>query len=135
MARGLPTIRQPQNPLTVIAALIGVVEAAFAYPVTKLTGANQTVFVYFMVGFPSLLLLCFFATVWFKPAHLYGPRDYTQDDSFLRGIGRVSALQGATSIPPPDDGSSKGNRGRRKRQEQFEEGVTLARQESDRERV
>lgn len=63
-----------------VALLIGLVEAALAYPVGKLSGTNQTLFVYFMIGFPVLLLLCFFLTVWFKPAHLYGPRDFTQDD-------------------------------------------------------
>jgi hypothetical protein len=102
MAKGDSRTRQLQrNPLTVIAALIGVVEAAFAYPVTKLTGTNQTVFVLFMVCFPVLLLLCFFITVWFRPAHLYGPSDYTQDNSFLAGIGRIPAFPGAAVTPPP----------------------------------
>jgi hypothetical protein len=106
MAKGVQPGRA-QNPLTVIAALIGVVEAAFAYPVTKLSGFNQSVFVCFMVGFPVLLLLCFFFTVWFTPGHLYGPRDYTRDDSFLRVIGRESALSSAPSPPPPEEGVSR----------------------------
>jgi hypothetical protein len=104
MAKGDSRAKQLQrNPLTVIAALIGVVEAAFAYPVTRLTGTNQTFIVAFMVLFPALLLLCFFITVWFFPGHLYGPSDYTQDDSFLMGIGRVSALRGSAIKPPPDE--------------------------------
>ena len=78
--------------MAVIASLIGVVELAFAYPVTKLSGSNQTVIVWFMVCFPTLLLLCFFATVWLKPGHLYGPKDYGKDESFLKGIGRLPAV-------------------------------------------
>lgn len=94
-----------QNPLAVISTLIALVEAAFSYPVTKLSGQNQTIFVVFMVGFPVLLMLCFFITVWFKPGHLYAPRDYASPTDFLRGIGKGSAIPpGATpelGIPEP----------------------------------
>ena len=94
-------MKAPQNPLAVIALLIGVVEAAFAYPVTQLQGTNQTVFVIFMVGFPVLLMLAFFLTVWFRPGHLYAPKDYTRDESFLEGIGRVPAVPSRKAIPQP----------------------------------
>ena len=87
----------PQNPLAVIAALIGVVEAAFAYPVTRLTGANQTIFVAFMVGFPFFLVFCFFLTVWFKPGHLYAPKDYSKDESFLAVIRKIPAISSSVS--------------------------------------
>ena len=81
--------RFPLNPLTVIGSLIGVVELAFAYPVTQLSGSNQTIVVIFMVGFPILLLLAFFLIVWFRPGHLYGPKDYSKDESFLEGIRQI----------------------------------------------
>lgn len=80
----------PQNPLAVIALLIGVVEAALSYPVTMLSGTNQTIFVWFMVGFPSLLMLGFYLTVWFRPGHLYSPKDYAKDETFLEGIGKLA---------------------------------------------
>ncbi len=98
-----------QNPLAVIALLIGIVEAAFAYPVTHLSGSNQTVFVYFMVGFPVLLVLCFFITVWAKPGHLYSPKDYASPTDFLRGIGKSSAIppQAAQEPPRKPSGASK----------------------------
>jgi len=79
----------PRNPLAVIASLIGVVEVAFAYPVTRLSGINQTIIVVFLVAFPVLLVVCFFVTVWFKPGHLYSPKDYSTDESFLVGIRKV----------------------------------------------
>jgi len=90
------------NPLAVIAALIGVVEAAFAYPVTKLAGVNQTIVILFMVIFPFVLLLTFFLIVWFKPAHLYAPKDYQVDKSFLDAIGKAQpsgALDAAGIMP------------------------------------
>jgi len=92
MKRSSQAGRIAQNPLAVIASLIALVEVAFSYPVTKLSGSNQTIVVWFMVGFPTLLLLCFFATVWIKPGHLYGPKDYGGGESFLRGIGRLPAV-------------------------------------------
>ncbi len=83
-----------QNPLAVISILIGVVEAAFSYPVTRLSGLNQTICVIFMVVFPVLLMMCFFATVWFKPGHLYAPKDYastitTTLEADTHGSGKV----------------------------------------------
>jgi hypothetical protein len=95
--------KQPLNPLAVIASLIGVVELAFAYPITKLSGSNQTILVFFMVGFPVFLVSCFFLTVWFKPGHLYSPRDYADDQSFLGGIGRMPGLPSQRAIPLPDE--------------------------------
>jgi hypothetical protein len=90
-----------QNPLAVISLLIGTVEAAFGYPVTHLSGPNQTIFVYFMVGFPVLLVLCFFITVWTKPGHLYSPKDYASPADFLQGIGKSSAIPPQAAQEPP----------------------------------
>lgn len=97
-----------QNPLAVISSLIAVVEAAFSYPVTRLSGSNQTVFVTFMVGFPVLLMACFFVTVWFKPGHLYAPKDYASPTDFLRGIGKSSAIppRAAPELSGPQPGPS-----------------------------
>ncbi len=81
-----------QNPLAVISLLIAIVEMALAYPVTKLSGSSQTEFVHFMVGFPLLLMILFFVTVWFRPGHLYSPKDYASPTDFLRGIGKGSAI-------------------------------------------
>ncbi len=89
----------PQNPLAIIALLVGLVEAAFAYPVTKLSGVNQTIMVVFMVGFPVLLMLCLLLVMWFKPGVLYGPKDYAKDESFLQAIGRAIPAQGITPQP------------------------------------
>ncbi len=77
------------NPLAVISALIVVVELAFAYPVTQLSGSNQTLVVLFMVTFPFVLYGGFLLLVWFKPAHLYAPKDYEADKSFLDAIGKA----------------------------------------------
>ena len=82
----------PRNPLAVVALFVSAIDAIFAYPVTKLAGINQTIIIAFMVVFPSALMVFFFLTVWFRPAHLYGPGDFTKDENFLRGIRATSAL-------------------------------------------
>lgn len=76
----------PRNPITIVALLIGIVEVAFAYPVTQLTGGLQAIVVTFMVSFPILLLSVFFLIVWFRPGHLYGPKDFEKDENFLKAI-------------------------------------------------
>lgn len=99
MARRQNQIRLlPENPFAVISALIGVIEIAFSYPVTRLSGSNQTIVVMFMVTFPILLLLCFFGILWFKPTHLYGPDRFRSDKAFLSSLSRFSAIKDAKDI-------------------------------------
>ncbi len=93
------------TPLAVIAALIGVVEAAFAYPVTKLSGSNQTIFVAFMVAFPFALLVGLFLMLWFRPAHLYAPKDFKADRAFLDAIGRTQPAAAVAAAPPESVGT------------------------------
>lgn len=102
------------NPLAVISLFISIVEAAFVYPVTHLQGANQTVFVFFMVGFPTLFLILFFLTVWFRPGHLFGPKDYLNEQHYLESIGRAAvtfrgaALEASSTARVPIGISSEG---------------------------
>lgn len=107
-----------ENPLAVIASLFSIMEAAFVYPVTKLSGSNQTLFVHFMVGFPILVVVGFFLILWFKPGHLYAPGEYESSNDYLRSIGKVSAIpaQERAGLPdskraqPPVDRSAEGKR-------------------------
>jgi hypothetical protein len=88
------------NPLITISTLIGVVEWAFAYPVSRLSDSNQTLVVRFMVLFPFALMAGFFAVVWFRPGHLYGPADYGSNADFLRAIGKIPAIVSPQSDVP-----------------------------------
>ena len=53
----------------------------------------QATFVWFLMGFPVLLVLAFFVTLNWNHKVLYAPSDYRDDSSFLRVLG-----SGATNL-------------------------------------
>jgi tetratricopeptide (TPR) repeat protein len=63
------------TPLSIILAFIGVIEATLAYRVTQLEGTSQMIFVWFMVGFPTLVLAGFFYVQLTAPLSWYPPSE------------------------------------------------------------
>jgi len=78
----------PSNALGVIAILVGIVELAFAYPVTTLTGNAQLVVIGFMVCFPILLLAGFFFVLIKYPENFYSPSDFQDPELFTQLVSR-----------------------------------------------
>jgi hypothetical protein len=78
----------PSNALGVIAILVGIVELAFAYPVTTLTGNAQLVVIGFMVSFPILLLAGFFLVLIKYPENFYSPSDFQNPELFTQLVSR-----------------------------------------------
>lgn len=78
----------PRNALGVISLFVGVVELAFAYPVTVLSGVTQIVFVIFMVSFPVLVLAGFFFVLLKYPENFYSPSDFQDPQAFTRLVER-----------------------------------------------
>lgn len=71
-----------KNPLTIIAIFAGLAEVCGTLVLPLLEPSVQKVFVYFLMGFPSLLIIGFFAILWFKHDVLYAPSDFRSDESF-----------------------------------------------------
>lgn len=63
------------TPLSIVLAFIGVIEATLAYRVTQLEGTAQMIFVWFMVGFPTLVLAGFFYVQLTAPLSWYPPSE------------------------------------------------------------
>ena len=82
----------PNNALGVISLLVGIVELAFAYPVTTLTGTAQIVVIAFMVSFPVLLLAGFFFVLIRFPENFYSPSDFQDPELFTQLVTRRDAL-------------------------------------------
>jgi len=80
VAEKVSTVR---NPLTVIAIFAGIAEVSGTAVLPFITGENQHVYVWFLIGFPSGLVLLFFGTLLFKHEVLYAPSDFLQDETFL----------------------------------------------------
>ena len=76
-----------RNPLGIIALFISLIYAMSAVllgtSIKNLSSENQTILVYFIVGFPFIVLSVFGWLVSCHHTKLYGPGDYRTDRSFL----------------------------------------------------
>ena len=79
----LEQIKHVSNPLTVIAIFAAIVEVCATAVLPFASPASQQVFLWFLIGFPTLLVILFFLTLNFNHQVLYAPSDYRDDSSFL----------------------------------------------------
>lgn len=89
----LEKMRPVGNPLTIIAIFAALAEVAGTAVLVVVSVDIQRVFVWFVMGFPTVLILAFFATLNFNRAALYAPRDYNNDDTFLELMSRGAKIQ------------------------------------------
>src|SRR5215475_6482437 len=75
-----------KNPLTVIAIFAGIAEVSGTAVLPFVRPENQATFIYFLMWFPTLLVILFFLMLFFKPEVLYAPSDYQDEDNFLRAL-------------------------------------------------
>jgi len=79
-------IRSVQNPLTVIAIFAALAEVAGTVALATVDKSLQHTFVWFVMAFPTCLVLLFFATLNFNPKVLYAPSDFKDEDNFLNTL-------------------------------------------------
>jgi hypothetical protein len=72
-----------KNPLTVIAIFAGIAEVSGTIVLPLLDSSIQNTFMWFVMGFPCVLVLLFFVTLLFRHEVLYAPSDFRDDASFL----------------------------------------------------
>lgn len=86
-------IRPVSNPLTIIAIFAALAEIAGTAVLVVVNVEIQRIFVWFVMGFPTALILAFFVTLNFNRVALYAPRDYNNDGSFLELMSRGARLK------------------------------------------
>ena len=86
MAANQPTA-QPTAPMTIIAIFAGIIEASALATLPFLSEKSQSLYTWFLVGFPFFLTGLFFLTLNFNYKSLYKPESTSGD--------------GATSTPQP----------------------------------
>ncbi|MDR0280314.1 MAG: hypothetical protein LBJ37_20760 [Paucimonas sp.] len=64
---------EPKSPLTIIAIFAGIIEASALASLPFLDESSQSIYTWFLVGFPPFLTLLFFLTLNFNTKSLYGP--------------------------------------------------------------
>ncbi len=90
-----------RNPLTLIAIFAGLAEVSATVALPQLSPEMQSVFVWFVMGFPFGIVVPFFVVLWFRPKHLYGPGDYRQDPEHLGGVAPAKVDKKKQKQPKP----------------------------------
>ena len=80
------------NPLTLIAIFAGLAESAAIGVLPFLESSVQSTFVWFVMLFPALLVVLFFAVLWWRSQNLYAPADYREDASYIHVHGNKQPL-------------------------------------------
>ncbi len=94
MAIKKPPIRH--TPLSIIALFVALTEAVAGYAMTQADGNLQMIFGFFLVAFPTLLLLLFFFVLWHRPYVYYPPHEFdgkTDVGQFVDAMQRRSDTQ------------------------------------------
>lgn len=84
------------NPLTIIAIFAGLAEALATVALLGLPKELQEIFLYFVMAFPSLIVILFFIVLYFKNHVLYAPGDYQNPEHYLK-VNNVDIKQLLTS--------------------------------------
>lgn len=79
----LEKMKAVSNPLTIIALFAALAEVAGTVSLKFLTPELQAIFIWFVMGFPVLLVGLFFYVLIMNPKVLYGPSDYREDATYL----------------------------------------------------
>ena len=79
-------IKRISNPLTIIAIFAALAEVAETIALVGVDKEVQKIFVWFVMLFPTILVVLFFITLNFNHYVLYAPSDYDSDNTFLEAI-------------------------------------------------
>lgn len=79
----IDNIKKISNPLTIIAIFAGLAEIAGTVAIKLVEPQYQGTFIWFVMLFPTTLVLLFFFVLFTKPHVLYSPSDFRADESYI----------------------------------------------------
>lgn len=79
----MKTITTVKNPLTVIAIFAGLAEVAGTVVLPFVAVTNQLVYIWFLMLFPTLLVIFFFLTLNYNSRVLYAPSDFRDESNYM----------------------------------------------------
>lgn len=80
------------TPLGLITVFISFTEVIFGISIINTTGITRILSIIFSFFFSSGVAAIFFFILWHKPVNLFGPRDYSDEQIFLKVIGTKEAI-------------------------------------------
>lgn len=87
-----------KNPLTIIAIFAAIAEISGTLVLPFIAPQNQAVYVWFLIVFPVLLIILFFATLNFNHRVLYAPSDYQNEDNFVKSLQPATYAEKALQV-------------------------------------
>lgn len=75
-----------KNPLTVIGVFSGIAEVSMTIAISFFDTDQRNIFIWFIIGFPIMLVLLFFITLIFRAEVLYAPSDFKNEENFLKTL-------------------------------------------------
>ena len=82
-----------KNPLTIIAIFAAIAEISGTVVLPFITDVNQGKYIWFLMLFPLLLVLLFFATLNFNHRVLYAPSDFKDEENFFKSFKPASPIE------------------------------------------
>lgn len=71
------------NPLTIVAIFSGLAEVAGTVVLPQIASELQNILIWYVMGFPVLLVVAFFLTWNFNSGVLYSPSDFKNEEKFM----------------------------------------------------
>jgi len=72
-----------KNPLTIIGIFSGIAEVSIVVAIKLVNPELQYIFMWFVIGFPLMIVTLFFLTLIYRPEVLYAPSDFRNEENFL----------------------------------------------------
>lgn len=79
-------IKRINNPLTIIAIFAALAEVNATIAISLIDKSLHYIFIWFIIGFPTLLVILFFVTLNYNTGVMYSPSDYREDKTFLDSL-------------------------------------------------
>lgn len=92
-----------KNPMTVIAIFAGIAEISGTVVLPFLQPHNQFIYIWFLMFFPAVLVILFFATLNFNREALYSPSDYKDEKNFMNSVRRATPTETLTKLRQETD--------------------------------
>lgn len=92
-------IKRINNPLTIIAIFAALAEINATVAISLIDKNLHSIFIWFVIGFPTLLVILFFVTLNYNTKVMYSPSDYTDDKNFIDSLyGNVKISKSSTDL-------------------------------------
>lgn len=94
-------VKKIKNPLTIIGLFAGIAEIAGTTVLPLVSDTVQSIFIWYVMGFPVLLVVLFFLTLNFNPKVLYSPSDFADEKNFMALLTQITqAVDGVIATSP-----------------------------------